>query len=419
MTTDEDGQLPIVIVGGKVWDGMADKPLGVVESLIKDGRIVEMGKSVSRPAGAKIVDLDGHIVMPGLMDLHVHVTQDPKHPLESITQHSDVFKGLFALGSLHDLLMNGFTTIRDACAFDHGYVTVDLKRAIQQGLIVGPRMFVAPHMISPVGGHADLAGLMASEFSPALRVKNIADGPNEIYRVVREEIRGGADWIKFAGSGGLGDPYGGPNETAYTMEEMNTLVRTAHDLGIPVCTHVYGTEGVRRAVSAGVDSIEHGSLASQADLALMEKHGIFLLPTQYAIMHDLDQLNDSKYAASIPAFLVQKKLKYAEALLAAAEHVAKSNVKIVFGTDAGCFPHKDNWKEFPEMVKHHITPLRALKAATSTAAEMLKRPDLGTLAVGKTADIIAMPGDPFQDIGVMGEVDFVMKEGKIYKQRNA
>ena len=416
MMIDEEGQTPVVLVGGKIWDGIADEPLGVAEILIKDGKIAEMGKTVNRPAEAKIIKLDGHTILPGLMDLHVHVTLDPKRPIESITQYSDAYKGLFALGALHDLLMNGFTTIRDACAFDHMYVTVDLKRAIQQGLIVGPRMFVAPHMISPSGGHGDLTGLMASEFAPALRVKNIADGPDEICRVVREEIRGGADWIKFAGSGGLGDPYRGPDETAFTQEEMNALVATAHDLGIPVCTHVYGAEGVRRAVSAGVDSIEHGSLASAEDLALMEKNGIFLVPTQYTILHDLDQLADPKYAASIPAFLIQKKLKYADALRAAAGRMAQSNVKIVFGTDAGCFPHKDNWKEFPEMVRHHVTPLRALKAATSTAAEMLKRPDLGRLAVGKTADIIAVPADPFQDISVMGKVDFVMMDGKIYKQ---
>lgn len=418
MTTDKKEQPPFVIVGGKVWNGMADKPLSVEEILIKDGRIAEMGKTVIRPTGATIINLDGHTVMPGLMDLHVHVTQNPKCPLESITQYSDVFKGLYALGPLHDLLMNGFTTIRDACAFDHTYVTVDLKRAIQQGLIVGPRMFVAPHMISPSGGHGDLAGLMASEFSYALKVKNITDGSDGICKAVREEIRGGADWIKFAGSGGLGDPYGGPDITAYTQEEMNILVGTAHDLGIPVCTHVYGTEGVRRAVSAGVNSIEHGSLASAEDLSLMEKKNIFLVPTQYAILHDLDQLSDPKYTACIPAFLVQKKLKYAESLRAAAEHIAKSNIKIVFGTDAGCFLHKDNWKEFPEMVKHNIKPLRALKAATSTAAEMLNHPELGTLVVGKIADIIAVPGDPFQDINVMGKVDFVMKEGKIYKHQN-
>lgn len=408
---------PIVLVGGTLWDGQADRPLGRMEILAKDGKIAEMGKTVSRPSAANILDFAGHVIVPGFIDGHVHVTLDPQRPLESITGYSDVFKALFALGPLKVLLMNGFTTIRDLSAFDHGYVTVDLKRAIQQGMIVGPRMFVAPHMVSPSGGHGDLAGLMASEFAPALRVKNIADGPDELKRVVREEIRGGADWIKFAGSGGFGDPYADPSQATYTQEEMNALVQTAHDLGIPVCTHVYGAEGVRRAVAAGVDSIEHGNLASAEDLTLMEQKGIYLVPTLSAFA-DLDELNDPAYTASIPPFLVKKKLQYADDLRAMAKNAARSGVKIVFGTDAGCFAHKDNWKEFLAMTKNGITPLRALKAATSAAAEMLKRPDLGTLAVGKTADIIAMPGDPFQDISMTGKVDCVIKEGKIYKQPN-
>jgi tryptophan 2-monooxygenase len=414
-TLPEDDQSPILLICGNMWDGHADEPLGPVEILVEDGKIAQIGKTLTRPAGAKIVDLAGHTITPGFIDCHVHTTIDPKHPIESILNYSDVSKALFALGPLRDLLMNGFTSVRDAAGFDHGYVTVDLKRAIEQGLIVGPKMFVAPHLISSTGGHGDMADLMALEYAVGMSGKIVADGPDEITRVVREEIRGGADWIKFCGSGGFGDPTVDPSQTTYTQEEMNALVKAAHDYGISVCTHVYGTEGVRRAVAAGVDSIEHGSLSSPEDLALMEKNGIFLVPTLHTIFPDLDRLGDPDYLASVPAFLAEKYSKYADVLRAKAKNLAKSNVKVAFGTDAGTFPFKDNWREFLDMVKIGFTALRALKAATSIAAEMLKRPDLGTLAAGKTADIIAMPGDPFRDINITGNVDFVMKEGLIYK----
>jgi imidazolonepropionase-like amidohydrolase len=412
----EEDEKTVLLVCGNMWDGQREELLGPVEILVEDGKIVQMGKAVARHASARIVDLAGHTVTPGFIDSHVHTTLDPKHPIESILNYSDVSKALFALGPLQDLLMNGFTTVRDVAGFDHGYVTVDLKRAIEQGQIIGPRMFVAPHLVSSTGGHGDMADLMAPEYAPGMSGKIVADGVDEITRVVREEIRGGADWIKVCGSGGFGDPSVDPSQTTYTQEEMNALVQTAHDYGIPVCTHVYGAEGVRRAVAAGVDSIEHGSLSSPEDLALMEKNGIFLVPTLYTIYPDLDRLGDPDYLASVPAFLARKYSKYATVLRAKSKNLAKSNVKIVFGTDAGTFPFKDNWREFSELAKIGITALRALKAATSIAAEMLKRPDLGTLAVGKTADIIAMPGDPFQDINVTGKVDFVMKEGLIYKQ---
>jgi imidazolonepropionase-like amidohydrolase len=412
----EDEQSPILLLCGNMWDGQRDEPLGSVEILAEDGKIVQMGKTLTRPVGARIVDLTGHTVTPGFIDSHVHTTLDPRHPIESILNYSDVSKALFALSPLHDLLMNGFTTVRDVAGFDHGYVTVDLKGAIEQGLIEGPRMFVAPHLVSSTGGHGDMANLMAPEHAVGMSGKIVADGADEITRVVREEIRGGADWIKVCGSGGFGDPSVDPSQTTYTQEEMNALVQTAHDYGIPVCTHVYGAEGIRRAVAAGVDSVEHGSLSSPEDLALMEKNGIFLVPTLYTIYPDLDRLGDPDYLAEVPAFLAEKYSKYATILRAKSKNLAMSNVKIAFGTDAGTFPFKDNWREFPEMAKMGITALRAMKAATSTAAEMLRRPDLGSLAVGKTADIIAMPGDPFQDINVTGKVDFVMKEGLIYRQ---
>lgn len=210
-------------------------------------------------------------------------------------------------------------------------------------------------------------------------------------------------------------PTSDPGVPTYTQEEMDILVKTAHDQGIPVSVHAYGDEGIKREVIAGADSIEHGDMASLETLSMMEKNGTYIVPTQYTFMDPLANLNNSNYWATQPSWEYQKYAKYATIIRESEKNLANSDVKIAFGTDTGSFSFEDEWKEFPAMVRNGISPLRTLKAATSMAAEMLRRPDLGTLAVGKTADIIAMPGNPFQDINVTGQVDFVMKEGIVYK----
>jgi len=410
------GQVPVVLLCGNLWDGQADELLGPTEILVKDGKIAEIGESVTRPSGAKVVDLSDQTVTPGFIDCHVHVTYFPENFALMFTD-SQSMTLLHALRPLSILLMNGFTTVRDVgTETKWNFVTVDIKHAVDQGLIIGPRMLVGPHIISSTGGHGDKSGMVSPELYNAMRSTAVADGPDEIQRVVREEVRGGADWIKFAATGGFASPTSDPGKTTYTQDEMNILVKTSHDLGVPVCAHDYGDEGVKRAVIAGVDSVEHGNMASLEALNMMEMNGTFLVPTQYALQSDADNINNTTYWMGLPSWEYQKMKKYAPSIKAAQKNLASSKVKIAFGTDAGLFPTKDNWKEFPTMVRNGISPLRALKAATSTAAELLRRPDLGRLAVGKTADIIAMPGDPFEDINVTGNVDFVMKEGKIYKE---
>src|ERR1700735_3588519 len=196
---------------------------------------------------------------------------------------------------------------------------------------------------------------------------------------------------------------------------MDVLVATARDLDIPVTPHSYGDEGIRRAVRAGVRSIEHGNLASAETLTMMRDAGVFIVPTQYIILSKARNGDDDPSVAALPEYARRKLTKYRGPLLDAAESLAASDVRIAFGTDAGMFPHHDNWREFPMMVSNGITPLRALRAATSAAAELLRLDDLGVIAEGKIADLIAMPGDPFADIYVTGQVDFVMKEGVIHK----
>lgn len=408
------GQAPIVLTGANIWDGKADGPIGKEEILVKDGKIAEMGEKVSRPDGAKIIDLSGHTITPGFIDCHVHVELDPDNLIATGLKSSGTRHAIAAIRSLRTLLMNGFTSVRDIGSFSQDYNTIDLRNAIEAGEITGPRMFVAPHFITATGAHGDMSGLLAPEYGKALKSKTLADGPDEIRRVVREEIRAGANWIKFGASGGFVSPSDDPKNPTYSQEEMNVLVETAHDLGVPVAAHVYGGEALKRAINAGIDSIEHGNLATPQLLAMAEKTGIYICPTQYTFEQSM---NNAKYWETHTQAEYEKTARYTSALLAGMKDLAQSDIKIVFGTDVGLFSFQDNWKEFPSMVKNGISIPRTLRSATSMAAEMLRRPDLGVLAVGKTADIIAMPGNPFDDINMTAKVDFVMKEGVIYREK--
>jgi imidazolonepropionase-like amidohydrolase len=405
-----------LITGANVWDGISDAA-APRQVLVVDGRIQRLGHTIEPPADTQVIDLPGHTLTPGFMDCHVHVTLAP--PLgATVALDSSVAKTLKSLPVLRALLMNGFTTVRDLACADLDYPTIDLRDAVAAGIVAGPRMLVAPHMISARGGHGDFSGMVADEYQGPARALELAaaDGCDEIRTRVRQEIRAGADWIKFAATGGFGSPSDDPGHATYSQEEMDVLVATATDLGVPVTPHSYGDEGIQRAVRAGVRSIEHGNLASAEALRMIEDYGVFLVPTQYPILSGARRADDDPLWASAPEYARRKALKYRGALLDAAERLAASNVRIAFGTDAGMFPHQDNWQEFPTMVSTGITPLRALQAATSVAAELLRLDDLGLIAEGKIADLIAMPGDPFTDIEVTGRVDFVMKDGTIYKR---
>ncbi|MFC8290594.1 amidohydrolase family protein [Streptomyces sp. NPDC057242] len=406
-----------LLTGAEVWDGLADAPLGTRDVLVREGRIAEVAEKITAPQGAEVIDLSGHTVTPGFMDCHTHVTVQPALIVPALAQ-SEAMHTLQTLPVLRTMLLNGFTTIRDLMGADLGYTTVALRDAIAAGLIEGPRMLVAPHMISARGGHGDFSAVLDNQFQnhPRLLEMSCADGCDEIRTRVRTEIRAGADWIKFGASGGFSSPSDDPSQTTYSQEEMDTLVTTARDLGVPATPHGYGDECVRRAVKAGVRSVDHGNLATKDTLQMMIDHGVFLVPTQYTILDDARRADDDAFWAGTPLYKRRKFQKYQKALLDGAEAVAASDVKIAFGTDAGMFPHEENWKEFPMMVSTGITPARALKAATSVAAELLQLDDLGVLAPGKTADIIAMPGNPFSDINVTGKVDFVMKEGIVHKR---
>jgi imidazolonepropionase-like amidohydrolase len=404
-----------LITGANVWDGISAQA-APHQVLVADGRIQRVADTIEAPAGTTLVDLAGHTVTPGFIDCHVHVTLAPPVGL-TLALESSTTKTLKALPVLRALLMNGFTTVRDLGCGDVDYPTIDLRNAVAAGIVEGPRMLVAPHLISARGGHGDFSGMLADEYQGCCRPLELAaaDGGDEIRTRVRQEIRAGADWIKFGATGGFASPTDDPGHATYSQEEMDVLVATANDLHVPVTPHSYGDEGIQRAVRAGVRSIEHGNLASPETLRMMSDAGVFMVPTQYTILTGARRGEDDPLWTALPEHSRRKMRTYRGPLLDAAEHLAASDVRIAYGTDAGMFSHQDNWREFPMMVSNGISTLRALRAATSVAAELLQLDDLGVIAEGKIADLIAMPGDPFTDIDVTGQVDFVMKNGVVYK----
>ena len=402
-----------VILAGNYWDGLAGGPQGCAEILVADGKIAETGKRVSRPAGAKIVDLSAKFVMPGFIDTHVHLTGGTK-VLANLPSLNDAALALAGVSACEKILNNGFTTVREAGDFSIvAWVVTELKKAVEAGDIKGPRIVNGGHMISAVGGHFDLGGLVRNGIT--MEQVSVAEGTVGVKRAVHNEACHGADWIKFAGSGGFMSPSDGPEDLSYSQEEMTALVAAARDLGKPVFVHAYGDEAVCRAAIAGVRSVEHGSLSSVATLEMLAQKGIYLAPTQLAVVANARETAKGNLNMSVSEFTREKNIKYAGRLLESAGNIAKSNVKLVFGTDLGTFDFTVNGAlEFSEMVRNGIAPLRALKAGTSVAAEMLDL-NTGSIVAGKRADLVAMPGNPFEDISVTEKVNFVMKDGVVYR----
>ncbi|MFJ1749709.1 amidohydrolase family protein [Streptomyces sp. NPDC088116] len=391
----------------RLWDGSSDAPSDGVSVLVREGKVAEVGVAPLRPVDADILELPGCTLLPGFIDCHVHTLD------EQLDAASPAYQTLRSLPALRTLLAGGFTTVRDLGGADQALNTA-LRRAVDEGLIAGPRMVVAPNILSPRGGHADKAPELAERYGT--EIGTLADGPDELRRAVRQQARAGADWIKFVGSGGFSSPSDNPDDTAYSQVEMDALVSTARDFHLPCAAHAFDDESITRAIRAGVRSIEHGCLATPLAYTLMEQHGTYLIPTQYVQTYFLERLGDDIWEDR-PAKMRRAYRHYAQDLREGLLRPARTDVKIAFGTDAGMFPYSEGWREFPTMVANGLSPLRALRAATSTAAELLRRPDLGRIAPGTTADLVALHGDPFQDIDATGRVGFVMQAGHACPRR--
>jgi len=374
--------------------------------LIAKDRIARIADAA--PAGLPVIDLTKYTVVPGLIDSHAHVLGNPKD--QSSTgglRMSSAQKAIWGVHSLQIWLDHGFTALRDACEGDPAYAQLALRDSIEKGLVRGPRMVSAGGCLSLTGGHGDEdvlapdAGLAAGP--------NIADSVDGISRAVRRDIKYGADWIKLMATGGVMDPISDYRVQELSEEQMARAVEVAHRAGKKVMAHAEGAEGIKAAVRAGVDSIEHGTVMDEEGAQLMEKRGTWLVPTLYCFQHDMEtglsQGRDPVSFAKGQAILKEQGPAFHRAL---AHHL-----KIAYGVDDD--PDVVS-REFGALVRGGMTPLQALQAATVNGAELQGRSnEIGTIEPGKFADIVAVEGDPLADIAAMEKVVFVMKGGEVYK----
>lgn len=398
----------IVLVCGRLFDGLRDELCDYTEIRVEAGIIAEVSASVGRPDGAAVIDLSDRTVTPGFIDAHVHLCVDGLNLRQQTLQCAPV-KALAGLHFAQQYMRYGFTTLRDMGTLDPDWPTINLRDAINAGLVHGPRLIVAAHMISATGGHGDMQGMFPCRC--CLGLSKVADSPEKIRELVRMEHAFGGDWIKTMNTGGymsLGDD---PARVTWFEDEMQCLAETARQLGMPLAVHTGAAEGCKQALRAGARSLEHCYLIDDEGVATAERTGAFLVPTMQMTREDKALMQ----AGKLPEQTGWKFRRDVDAIEAAQKRVARSTAKIAYGTDCGMFPFTHGILEFQAMVAAGLTTIRALKAGTSVAAELLQRDDLGVLAAGKAADIVAMHGDPVSDIAATATVDFVMKGGRIYR----
>ncbi|MFC5431647.1 amidohydrolase family protein [Paraburkholderia denitrificans] len=400
-----------VLVCERLFDGVSETLSGSIEILVENDVIAEIGPTVRRPSNVKIIDLAGRTVSPGFIDTHVHLCLNGLNLREQVLQCS-ASKALTGLHLAQQYMRHGFTTLRDLGTFDPEWPTVNLRDALNQGIVAGPSLFVAAHMISSTAGHADMQGAFPCRCHAGL--SKVADSPGKIRELVRTEHAYGSDWIKTMNTGGYMSFGDDPARVTWFEEEMQCLAETAHQLGLPVAVHTGAAEGCKQALRAGARSLEHCYLIDDDGIDLADKAGAFLVPTMQMTREDKALLD----AGKLPMQAKWKFRRDLEEIERAQRRIAHSDVKVAFGTDCGMFPFENGILEFQAMVAAGISPLRALKAATSVAAELLQQDDIGVIAEGKRADIVAMRGDPLKDIRYTETVDFIMKGGQIYRNES-
>lgn len=387
-----------------------------VTIVVRDGKIAEVRDGFAAPeAGATLVDLKDKFVLPGLIDLHVHswgIGGDPLRERLGALNRDGYDDMAEAQKNLRTDLEAGFTTIRDLGGDPRGVRA--LRDAIARGEIEGPTIVNAGQMLSVTGGHGDGTNGLAEEFADAVHAHqiNTCDGPDDCRRAVRAQIGLGAQVIKFAATGGVLSNVAGGLGRQMTPEEMRAIIETAHSFGRKVAAHSHAAEGTKAALEAGVDTIEHGSFLDDAAIALFKAKGAYLVPTMIAPVAALEQAR----AGALPAATIPKAEAAAAAAFESHKKAIAAGVKVAFGTDTGVSRHGDNAREFALMVKAGMTPAAAIRAATLTAAEALGREgEIGSIEPGKTADIIAVAGDPTQDVARLRSVEFVMHAGTVVK----
>src|SRR5256884_44608 len=397
----------VIVRAGKLLDVRSGKTLNDQAIVIERGKIVSVGPTgqASRSPNDRLIDLSNATVLPGLTDAHTHLTGNPQDVGPQALSISIPRATLTGARNARLTLEAGFTTVRNVGA--EGYSDVALRDAINAGDIPGPRMLVSGPALGITGGHCD-EDLLPVEYHAT--AEGVADGVEGVQHKAREVIKYGADLIKICATGGVLSKGDNPQASQYTLEEMKAIVADAHRLGRKVAAHAHGAQGILVASQAGVDSIEHGSYIDDAAIDEMKKNGTYLVPTLYLGDWFIEHAAENH----IPDFLLVK----AKAVMPAARknvaHAFANGVKVGFGTDAAVYPHGLNAREFAVMVKLGLTPLQAIQAATVNAADLLGWADkIGGIDPGKWADIIAVDGDPLQDVTTLEHVKFVMKGGAV------
>jgi imidazolonepropionase-like amidohydrolase len=414
----------VLVQAGQVLDRPGKSARGPSTIVIRDGRIVDirgglLDTTVAEFAGAKVIDLRDKYVLPGLVDSHVHLTSDTGGVLSQLeeVQLSPAAKAYNALTNAQKTLAAGFTTVRNLG--DRDGVTLALRDAIRDGQVVGPNIVDAGTSISTTSGHMDPALGFRDDLRDALdRHENLCDGADACRRAVRLQVSRGVDVIKIATTGGVNSRIGAGLGQQMFADEARAIVETARLYGKKVAVHAHGQDGVKVALAAGVDSIEHGTTLDDECLELFRKSGAYYVPTLSTVNGYLERI-----AADPNAYSPAVRAKVDWRISITGESLRKAvpkGVKIAFGTDAGVSKHGRNADEFELMVKNGMTPMQALEAATVNAADLLGlSADVGTLETGKRADLIAVDGDPLRDVTVLKRVPFVMKDGAVFKDERA
>ncbi len=399
---------------GQLFDARAGRMLGAHTIVTRGGRIADVRAGRVDVPGTQAIDLAGHACTPGWTDLHVHLGQESSPgSYEEEFRLDEVDFAFRSVGYARRTLLAGFTSVRDL----GGSITPHLRDAINAGLVEGPRIWAAGTSIATTGGHAD----PTNGYNSALRHLIGPPGPTEgvvnsiedARRAVRERYKDGSDVIKITATAGVLSYAKSGDAPQFTVEEAKAIVDTARDYGYRVAAHAHGKEGMKRAVQAGVTSIEHGTYMDDEVMSLMKKHGTWYVPTIHAGRFVADKAKVDGY---FPPVVRPKAERIGALIQDTAGRAYRNGVKIAFGTDMGVGPHGDNAREFAYMVEAGIPAAYALQSATFLAAQVLGVDDQGVIEAGTRADIVAVPGDPLQDISLTTKVDFVMKDGVVYRR---
>ena len=401
-----------LIHAGILIDGKSDRVQSRISIVVDGNTIADIQEGfISSNDFENYIDLRNHTVLPGLMDMHVHFGGEYLSKAESPLKVEREMEAILATQHALVTFKSGFTTVRQVG--DSGLVAISLRDAINAGKVIGPRIFAAGKTIATTGGHADPTnGKALDDYAYPLPEQGVVNGPYEVYTAVRQRYKDGADGIKITVTGGVLSPAKSGDNPQFTQEEVDAVVSAAKDYGMWVAVHAHGAEGMKRAIKAGVDSIEHGTFMDDEAMDLMIENGTYYVPTISAGVWVAEK---SKIDNFFPEIVRPKAASVGPQISGTFKKAHKRGVKIAFGTDAGVQKHGTNWKEFVYMVENGMSEMKAIQSATMETAKLLRIEDkLGSIEEGKLADMIAVKGNPLDDISILENIEVIIKDGVVY-----